>query len=175
MIKFIFLFLSFFCSDNLQINESCFRLKGRKIFVLGQKLNIDNLNINYGLEENGDNVGKNNNIKDYGSVDTSLSIFGPKGQVACALTFSKEDKTDKLVSLNCFWMFMIGDDKSDRIEVLKQIRNKFLPCFDISRIDIVNGGEYSVKYKGAVEKFYLAPRVQNGIDLRYWSFYYSIK
>lgn len=175
MVKFIFLFLLFTCSGNLQNNENCFSLKGKKAFILGQKLNINSLNINYGLEENGDNVGKNNNIKDYGSVDTSFSIFGLKGQIAGALTFSKEDKTDRLVSLNCFWMFMIGDDKSDRTEALEQIRNKFLPCFDISRIDVVNGGEYSVKYKNAVEKFYLAPRIQNGIDLRYWAFYYSIK
>ncbi len=155
--------------------ETCFSIKGQNKFTIGKPLQLSSLKINYGVDEGGVNFGKNNHIKDYASVDTSLRIAAAKGQITGALIFSINEQTSDLLSLNCFWPFMIDDNEAARIAVLKQIKAQFLPCLEIDKLDTKNGGAYSSAKNGRTETFTLTPRFRNGVDATYWALYYAVK
>lgn len=179
MIKLFFLFVSttlfYSCNQPSASIETCFKLNKHDKFVIGKPLQLSTLNIAYGIDEGGENFGKNNQIKDYGSVDTALRILEEKGQLAGTLTFSINEKTSNLLSLNCFWQFMIDDNESERISALKQIKEKFLPCLEINKLDTKNGAEYSSVRSAGTETFTLTPRFKDGLDVTYWAFYYAVK
>ncbi len=154
---------------------TCFRIEGHDKFTIGKPLQLDSLKISYGVDEGGENFGKNNHIKDYASVDTALWLMKEKGQIVGAIMFSINDQTNNLQSLSCTWQFMIDDNEPDRILALKQIKENFLPCLDLTKLDTKNGGEYSSIKGSTTESFTLTPRFRNGLDVNYWAFYYAIK
>ncbi len=69
--------------------------------------NMKSYTINFSLDEGGKNFGKNNGLRDYACIDTSLSISNANGQIAEALSLTKADNTDKLISLK--WLLDVYD------------------------------------------------------------------
>ena len=165
----------FSCKQKVLPLETCFNIKGQSRFTIGKPLQLSALKIKYGIDEGGVNFGKNNHIKDYGSVDSTLRIIEGNGQIAGAIIFSVNEQSSDLLSLNCFWQFMIADNEQDRITALKKIKEKFLNCLDIDKLNTKSGGQYSSVKNGRTETFTLAPRFRNGIDGTYWALYYAVK
>ena len=174
-IKLLIILLLFVlsCSNKSQSQVACFQIKSEPAFVIGSKFNLNKLSKGFGVNQSGDNFYLNNGLIDYAS-ENNMKFEKGDDFIFGLLMFTLKDDTKKLVKLNAIWYFNGDDTESGRLNILKEIRKRYINCLYIEKFDLNKGSEYVFSDNGHVEKFTLSPRIKNGIDYNYWTLSYSM-